>query len=147
MKQIVLLLAVTVGLGTIGFTFDQVDEAAQDAMPEVQFEKKTHDFGEFEEGIQATTSFKFKNTGNAPLVLNAVTPSCGCTSPDWPKEPIAPGEEGEIKVVYNSKGRPGHFTKSITVKHNGEGGTVFLTIKGTVVKAETTPVPTVKAPE
>ncbi|MBR9860520.1 DUF1573 domain-containing protein [bacterium] len=147
MKQIVLLLAVIVGLGTIGFTNAQKIEISQDAMSKIEFEKKTHDFGEFEEGIQATTVFKFKNTGNAPLVLNAVTPSCGCTSPSWTKEPVAPGEEGEIKVVYNSKGRPGQFTKTITVKHNGEGGTVFLNIRGVVKKAEVAPEPTVKSPE
>ena len=147
MKQAVLLLALFVGLGTIGFTNDSKNEVAQDAMPRIQFEKKTHDFGEFEEGIQATTSFKFKNTGNAPLVLNSVTPSCGCTSPSWPKEPIAPGEEGEIKVVYNSKGRVGQFTKTVTVKHNGEGGTVFLNIRGTVKKKTEEPTPTVVAPQ
>ena len=147
MKQIILLFTVVIGLGSIGFINAQNKvQISNDAMPKIQFEKKTHDFGEFEEGIQATTSFKFKNTGNAPLVLNSVTPSCGCTSPQWTKEPVAPGEEGEIKVVYNSKNRVGQFTKTITVKHNGEGGTVYLTIRGVVKKAESTPEPTVVAP-
>ena len=148
MKKTILLLALVVGFGTVGFAQEDQDrvELANDATPQIEFEKKSHDFGTFEEGVQATYTFTFKNTGNAPLVLNGVKPSCGCTSPKWTKEPIAPGEEGTIVVTYNSKGRVGNFTKTITVTHNGEGGTLYLTIRGVVVKPATAPQPTVVAP-
>ena len=147
MKKSILLLALFLGFGTAGFAQDNTNlNLSQDATPKIEFEKKTHDFGTFEEGVQATVTFTFKNTGNAPLVLNSVKPSCGCTTPKWSKEPIAPGEEGTITAIYNSKGRKGNFTKTITVTHNGEGGTVYLTIRGTVKAAAQEPTPTVVAP-
>lgn len=145
MKKTILLLALFVGLGSAASAQNKVN-LSNDANPKIQFETKSHDFGTFEEGVQATYTFKFKNTGNAPLILNGVKPSCGCTTPKWTKEPIAPGEEGTIVVTYNSKGRIGNFSKTITVTHNGEGGTVYLTIRGVVTKAEPTPTPTVVAP-
>ncbi len=144
MKKTILLLALFVGFGT--FASAQEVELTTDATPKIEFEKKTHDFGTFEEGTQATVTFTFKNTGNAPLILNSVRASCGCTTPKWTKEPVAPGEEGKVTAIYNSKGRVGNFTKTITVTHNGEGGTVYLTIRGVVTKAPTTPAPTVVAP-
>ena len=148
MKKTILLLALFVGFGMVSYAQedDQRVDLAIDATPKIEFEKKTHDFGSFEEGVQATVKFKFKNTGNAPLVLNSVKPSCGCTTPKWTKEPIAPGAEGEITVIYNSKGRVGNFTKTVTVTHNGEGGTIYLTIRGVVTKPTSEPAPTVVAP-
>ena len=71
------------------------------------------------------------------MVLNNVVASCGCTTPKWTNEPIAPGKEGTVTAIYNSKGRPGNFTKTITVTHNGEGGTDYLTIRGNVNRAPT----------
>ena len=140
-------MALFVGFGTFAFAQQEGRaELSTEAQPQIEFEEKTHDFGTFEEGVQATYTFTFKNTGNAPLVLNGVKPSCGCTVPKWNKEPIAPGEEGTITVTYNSKGRVGNFTKTITVTHNGEGGTIYLTIRGVVTKAVSTPKPTVVAP-
>ena len=110
---------------------------SNDAIPKFTIEKTSHDFGNIEEGVQATVTFTFKNTGNAPLVLNNVVASCGCTTPKWTNEPIAPGKEGTVTAIYNSKGRPGNFTKTITVTHNGEGGTDYLTIRGNVNRAPT----------
>lgn len=99
----------------------------------IKFETETHDFGTVKEGVQATYEFKFTNTGKDPLVLSNVSASCGCTTPTWPREPIMKNKTGVIKAVYNSQGRPGPFTKSITVVSNA--GTKVLTIKGTVEKA------------
>ena len=110
-------------------------------------EKKSHDFRTIEEGVQATVIITFKNTGNETLVLNSVKASCGCTTPKWTREPIAPGQEGVITAIYNSNGRPGNFTKTVTVKHNGEGGTEFLTIRGVVNRAAPVVTPTVATPE
>ncbi len=82
--------------------------------------------------------FKFKNTGKEPLILTNVKASCGCTTPQWPREPIMPGQEASIKAVYNSKGRPGNFNKSITVTSNdSEAPTQVLYISGMVKPAPT----------
>ena len=79
-----------------------------------------------------THTFKIKNTGEAPLVLTRVIASCGCTTPEWTKEPIAPGKTGDIKITYNPKDRPGPFVKTISVYSNGKTGSFILTIRGEV---------------
>ena len=100
---------------------------------DIVFEKQTHDFGSFLEsdGVQ-TTTFKFTNKGEAPLVLSNVRASCGCTTPKWTREPVAPGKSGEIQVSYNPKNRPGSFNKSVTVTSNAAVATVVLRITGKV---------------
>ncbi len=149
MKNLILLSAFVFGF--TAFATAQTDgnkiTLSSEAQAKMVLEKKAHDFGSIEEGVQATVTFTFKNTGNAPLVLNSVVASCGCTTPKWTKEPISPGTEGVITAIYNSQGRPGNFTKTITVKHNGEGGTEFLTIRGIVEPAAPVVKPTVVTPE
>ncbi len=105
----------------------------------IVFEEQVHDFGSFLEsdGVQ-TTSFKFKNEGEAPLVLSNVRASCGCTTPKWTREPVAPGASGTIDVSYNPKNRPGSFNKSVTVTSNSEASTVVLHITGKVAPREKT---------
>jgi len=98
----------------------------------IEFEKETHDFGSFDEGKVATYEFVFKNRGKSPLILQSVEPSCGCTSPSYTKEPIAPGKTGKISVSYSSQGRPNAFHKSITVRTNSEEPVKVLYIKGFV---------------
>lgn len=93
-------------------------------------------FGEVPEGPQVTHEFKFSNTGKEPLILSNVHASCGCTTPSWPKEPILPGKESTILVTYNTQGRPGPFTKSITITSNANESNKVIYIKGEVVKAE-----------
>ncbi len=100
------------------------------------FEIEEHDFGTVVEGDKAEKVFKFKNVGNEPIVISNVKASCGCTTPDWPKNPILPGEENSVKAIYNSKGRPGRFFKTITITSNAEEGMKRLTIKGNVTKKE-----------
>ncbi|WP_321342820.1 DUF1573 domain-containing protein [uncultured Draconibacterium sp.] len=105
----------------------------------IVFEEQAHDFGSFKEsdGVQKTT-FKFTNKGDAPLVLSNVRASCGCTTPKWTREPVAPGESGSIDVSYNPKNRPGSFNKSVTVSSNAENSTVVLRITGKVEPREKT---------
>lgn len=103
-----------------------------DNAADIMFEVENHDFGTIQEGTQATKEFKFTNTGKEPLVLSNVQASCGCTTPKWTSEPIMPGKTGTITAVYNSTGRPGQFTKSITVTSNAKSGVKVLTIKGVV---------------
>ena len=82
------------------------------------FEEVAHDFGKVSEGESVQHVYKFKNTGKAPLVITNANGSCGCTVPSWPKEPIAPGAGGEIKVSFNSTGKSGREEKEITVLAN-----------------------------
>lgn len=98
-----------------------------------KFASENHDFGDFREGIMAEQVFTFTNTGNAPIVISSVKASCGCTTPEWPKEPVMPGETASIKAVYNSKGRPGSFYKTITIVSNAAEPNKVLSIKGNVL--------------
>ncbi len=100
--------------------------------PEFLFEAESHDFGTVPEGTQATYEFKFTNTGKEPLIISNVQASCGCTTPKWTNEPVAPGKTGVITASYNSSGRPGPFTKSITVTSNAKSSPKVLTINGVV---------------
>lgn len=110
------------------------------AQGKIEFEKNTHDFGVVEEGATPTYLFYFKNIGDDTVRLSSVKPSCGCTSPFWSKDPIAPGDTGSIKVVYNSKGRPGPFNKAVNVVSNAENEHIVVHIRGIVNKAEEKPV-------
>lgn len=101
---------------------------------QIDFKTTEHNFGELEEGPRVTTEFEFTNTGTKPLILTDVKASCGCTTPDWPKEAIAPGKSSVIKVEYNTQGRPGDFTKSITINSNADNGQPKIVyIKGKVI--------------
>ena len=104
------------------------------AQAEIKFDKLTHDFGTFSESSPVVScTFTYTNTGNQPLVINQAVPSCGCTVPEYTKEPIKPGEKGTIKVTYNGTGKfPGHFKKSITVRTNGAVEMTRLYIEGTM---------------
>lgn len=103
-------------------------------LADIQFEKMDYNFGKIkEDGGSAIYNFKFTNTGKVPLVIQGVEASCGCTTPEWSKEPILPGKTGFIKVSYNPDLRPGVFTKSITVNANIPKNAIVLTIAGEVI--------------
>lgn len=107
--------------------------AAQTVTPKISFEKKLHDFGKFKEADgKVTYKFEFVNTGGDNLVIQNVTASCGCTAPQWTREPIPPGGKGYVAATYNPAGRPGPFRKYITVISNSNPGSVRLTIAGEV---------------
>ncbi len=109
---------------------------AQNA-PEIKFEKMVHDFGTFnEEKGNVTYTFEFTNTGKSDLIVQNVNASCGCTTPNWTKTPVKPGEKGVVDATYNPTNRPGAFTKTITVNTNS--GSVTLTIKGEVIPKKQT---------
>lgn len=101
----------------------------------INFDKTTHDFGEVEHAAPTQTAFTFTNTSEAPVKLKNVRASCGCTTPNWPREVINPGETGEIKVKYNST-RVGRFTKSVTVTYDSVERPIVLYIKGNVNPAK-----------
>ncbi len=96
------------------------------------FDKLEHDYGTITKGGDGLSQFTFTNRGNAPLLLSNVRASCGCTVPEWPREPVAPGQKGVIKVKYNTN-IVGSFNKTITVNSNALNSVVQLRIKGQVV--------------
>lgn len=98
------------------------------AGPVLTFAETKHDFGNIKQGDIVEHVFKFKNTGNAPLVIKQVDVTCGCTTPEWPKEPIAPGKSGTIKAVFNSAGKMGQQNKVITVQSNALNAPTQVTI-------------------
>ncbi|SNR31622.1 DUF1573 domain-containing protein [Lutibacter flavus] len=100
----------------------------------IEFDKTEYDFGEVTEGDLVEGSFEVTNTGKVDLIITSAKATCGCTVPDWPKEAIKPGESGEIKFTFNSRGRVGKQSKSITLKTNTEKVTETVRIKGTVIK-------------
>ena len=107
---------------------------AQESGAVIASEQTTHDFGQFaEKDGEVSHTFIVTNAGNSPLVINRVIASCGCTSPQWTSEPIAPGDKGEITITYDPEGRPGTFNKSISVYSNGKRGSFILSIKGEVL--------------
>jgi len=101
----------------------------------IEWIEQTKEYGKMTEGQKLEVSFRFKNTGDKPLIIESVRPSCGCTVADPPKEPIAPGGEGEIKGSFNSDGKEGEQHKTLYVTANTKGGqTHELTFAVTVQK-------------
>ncbi len=100
--------------------------------PVMAFAKTTHDFGTIDEGAIVKHTFTFTNTGKTPLLIIKAKGSCGCTVPEWPKEPIAPGASGKLLVAFNSDGKPNMQSKQITLTTNTEKGTEILKIKAMV---------------
>ena len=99
------------------------------------FDKYKHDFGTIKESSgKVSTVFTFTNLGDSPLIVTKVEASCGCTTPEWTREPVAPGEQGHIKVTYDPTNRIYFFERSLTVFSNGNPSKIILTIQGTVIK-------------
>ncbi|MDH7911413.1 DUF1573 domain-containing protein [Winogradskyella sp. SYSU M77433] len=130
MKNLIAILFVSF----IGFT-----SYAQEKTAKIEFETDVIDYGTIEKGADGVRIFKFTNTGDAPLIISNAKSTCGCTVPSWPKDPIAPGEKGEIKVKYNTT-RVSPIRKTITITSNAETPTVALKIKGLVVDSSKTSV-------
>ena len=109
----------------------------------IQFSESEFDFGTIEQGEVVTHEYKFKNTGNEPLLINSARGSCGCTVPDWPKEPIPPGEEGVLAVKFDSKGKSGKQNKKVTITANTNPQQTFIYILGNinVPQSKTTATP------
>ncbi|MFD2696371.1 DUF1573 domain-containing protein [Mesonia sediminis] len=109
---------------------------AMQAQAEIAFEQETIDYGNVAYNSDGLRTFVFTNTGDEPLVISRVSSTCGCTVPEKPKEPILPGNKGEIKVKYDTK-RPGPIRKTVTVYSNAQNSPTPLKIKGYVAKKDT----------
>lgn len=106
-----------------------------------KFDVTEYSYGTIKQGESVTYNFKFTNTGKEPLVITSAHGSCGCTVPDWPKEPIKKGEKGEIKVTFNSAGKMGPQDKTVTINSNAKTNPAILHIKGNVEKPADAPAP------
>lgn len=115
------------------WVFGQSADSTQN-MAAFKWESQSFDFGDVKQGTPVTHEFTFTNTGNVPLVITNVRASCGCTTPDWSKDPIPAGKDGYIKATYNAAAQGG-FNKTVTVTANVPEGSVVLSIHGTVVAA------------
>jgi len=102
-------------------------------MPEFNFEKELHDFGQLVDGEKVSYSFKFTNSGDAPLIISNAKGSCGCTVPNWSRDPIAAGESGSIDVTFNSSGRSGKQNKAITLTANTNPNRKVINITSEVI--------------
>lgn len=102
------------------------------AVPEFTFETDNHHFGEIMQGEKVTYAFKFKNTGKAPLVISSASATCGCTVPEYTKSPVAPGDEGFITVTFDSSGKSGMTSKSVTLIANTIPNTKVLTVSADI---------------
>lgn len=110
------------------------EQQGEDAKgPKIEFAESTHNFGDITQGDKVTHVFAFSNTGTEPLVLSRVMTTCGCTAPSWPKEPIAPGEKGEITISFNSAGKMGMQNKVITVVSNATNSTERISITANIL--------------
>lgn len=121
---------------------DKVDESKKEiaekrdsktqAYAVMEFEEKEHDFGTVEEGEVVEHTFEFTNTGDAPLIVSNASASCGCTVPTWTKEPIAPGDKGEMLVKFDTRGKPNQQMKAVRITANTQSGRETLRIKAFV---------------
>ena len=108
----------------------QVADAS--TLGQFEFSQMEHDFGTIAEGEVIEHLFNFTNNGQAPLVISNITASCGCTSPDWTKTPVKPGETGFVKVVFNSAAKSGAQAPTVTIQANTNPTVTRLRLKGTV---------------
>ena len=104
-------------------------------LPVMTFDAMEHDFGTVVDGEKVAFSFHFKNPGNADLLIRHCQASCGCTVPEWPKEPVAPGEDGYIAVTFDSHGKSGTIHKTVSIISNTIPNTATLVITGQVNSA------------
>lgn len=106
------------------------------AIPVIKFNFEEHDFGQIIQGEKVSIAFKFKNIGKADLVIAAANAGCGCTVPNYPKNPIQPGKEGVVEISFNSAGKRGFQSQRVSIVANTQPNTTVLTLKANVVVPE-----------
>lgn len=131
MKKLIFTLSLAL-MGVVAFA--QGDAPAKKG-PIMSFESMTVDYGTIEENSEPLRVMKFTNTGDEPLIITNARGSCGCTVPDWPKQPIMPGETSQIEIRYATN-RIGQFSKTVRISTNETNDGHTLTVKGNVLKKE-----------
>lgn len=132
-KILTLILFVFIGAGASAQETSVSKENKNGA--DMKFDKETFDFGTLKQGESVTHEFKFKNNGKEPLIITQAQGSCGCTVPEYPKEPVKQGQTGTIKVTFNSAGKTGAQDKTVTITSNAKNSPVVLHVKGNIEKA------------
>jgi hypothetical protein len=112
---------------------------SKNELPEIKFAEEVFDFGKITQGEKVSHAFSFKNIGKKNLIISGASGSCGCTVPEWPKEPIKPGQEGVINVVFSSEGKSGMQEKTVTIVTNCEPATRVIRIKTEIIVSEEMP--------
>lgn len=145
MKKVLFALAIAAAAisaapTTVMAQQEAVKKAVDKNAPKFEFAGgETHDFGNLTDQKNGEYTFQFKNSGKTPLIITAASASCGCTVPEFPKEPILPGKKGEIKVTYNTAGKSGPFDKTVYIQSNAPsnvaGDRYEIHIKGSVTPA------------
>jgi len=125
------------GINTSAVSNSSSAEGKSDDIPEIKFDEEEFDFGKIIQGEKVSHSFFFRNTGNKNLIISSASGSCGCTVPEWPKEPILPGQSNKIEVIFSSEGKSGYQEKTVTVVTNCEPSTRVIRIKCEIIVAET----------
>jgi hypothetical protein len=133
------MLLLALGLAFAGSYTAQAQTTAAAATtkagPQIKFAEDKYDFGSIKQGDIVDHVFKFKNTGTQPLVISNIGVSCGCTTPDWTKEPVMPGKMGMVSAKFNSAGKMGMQTKVLTIESNAAAGAATVTLVGEVKDA------------
>ena len=114
----ILFYKIFLGIWLLSFSYDESLTEAQNEGAKITFENTTHNFGDVSQGDKVTHAFKFKNSGDQPLIISNVLATCGCTATKWTKEPVKPGESGQITVEFDSSGRSGKQNKVVTIISN-----------------------------
>lgn len=137
-------LVLAMALSLAGFASQAQSTAAKPANaavkvagPQIKFEEDKFDFGSIKQNDIVEHTFKFKNVGTQPLVISNIGVSCGCTTPDWTKEPVMPGKSGVVTAKFNSAGKMGQQNKVLTVESNSAAGNAMVSLVGTVSEAGT----------
>ena len=135
MKKVIVTLGISMMMAIAAHAQDATPQPADNPnAPVITFEKTTHDYGTVTKVGDGTCEFKFKNNGIEPLILSNVSSSCGCTVPEWPREPILRGKSAAIKVKYDTN-RVGPINKTVTVMSNAKVASIQLRIIGNIVEA------------
>jgi len=145
MKQIILIVYLvlvscssssdkkTIGTELVNSPLTANSNADKVLTPKIEMLETSFNFGEMQQGESVTHDFILKNTGHGDLIISSAKGSCGCTVPEWPKNPIAKGENASIKVTFNSAGKSGKQNKTITLVSNAIPNTKVITINGNVI--------------
>lgn len=144
MKKVIMTLIMAVSIAMVGNAQEVVTPPANPNGPEITLDTEVIDYGTIDQGADGVRVFKIKNTGKEPLIISNAQGSCGCTTPEWPKEPIRPGETKDMKVKYDTQ-RVGNFEKTVTITSNAKTPSKVVKIKG-VVKAGNATTPPSDAP-
>lgn len=129
MRVLASLFILFIGFGVVA---QNADAEKDQNGPKISFEEASYAFGDITQGDVVTHVFNYENTGNEALVISNVRTSCGCTAPDWSREPLAPGETAELTIKFNSRGKMGMQNKIITITSNAVNSTEQVKITANV---------------